>query len=84
MAELIPYSAGQSTLNGKSPAHFGIPIWRSRVMYVPQRPAIHPGTPMDLFNMAKKYVSQKDKYFDDPVSEIKVILYVCTKVLKID
>lgn len=37
-------------------------------MYVPQRPAIHPGTPMDLFNMAKKYASQKGKYFDDPVS----------------
>ncbi|KAG2233187.1 P-loop containing nucleoside triphosphate hydrolase protein [Thamnidium elegans] len=67
LAELIPYSAGQSTLNGKSPAHFGIPIWRSRVMYVPQRPSIHPGTPMDLFNMAKKYVSQKGKYFDDPI-----------------
>lgn len=39
-------------------------------MYVPQRPAIHPGTPMDLFNMAKKYASQKGKYFDDPVSSV--------------
>lgn len=41
-------------------------------MYVPQRPAIHPGTPMDLFNMAKKYASQKGKYFDDPVSLFKI------------
>ncbi|KAF1805557.1 P-loop containing nucleoside triphosphate hydrolase protein, partial [Mucor lusitanicus] len=68
LAELTPYTSGQSSLYGKSPSHFGIPTWRSRVMYVPQRPAIHPGTPMDLFNMAKKYASQKGKYFDDPVS----------------
>ncbi|CAO3617603.1 unnamed protein product [Mucor fragilis] len=67
LAELTPYTSGQSNLYGKSPSHFGIPTWRSRVMYVPQRPAIHPGTPMDLFNMAKKYASQKGKYFDDPI-----------------
>ncbi|KAL9558258.1 hypothetical protein MBANPS3_001001 [Mucor bainieri] len=67
LAELTPYTSGQSNLYGKSPSHFGIPTWRSRVMYVPQRAAIHPGTPMDLFNMAKKYASQKGKYFDDPI-----------------
>jgi hypothetical protein len=53
-------------------------------MYVPQRPAIHPGTPMDLFNMAKKYASQKGKYFDDPVikEEIACILYIYTNHCK--
>lgn len=43
-------------------------------MYVPQRPAIHPGSPLDLFNMAKKYTSQKGKYFDDPVS-LYILVY---------
>lgn len=38
-------------------------------MYVPQRPAVHPGTPMNLFNMAKSYTSQKGKYVGDPVSK---------------
>lgn len=71
LAELVPYTEGNITLNGKPPLVYGIPHWRSKVMYVPQRPAVHPGTPMDLFNMAKKYSSQKGKYFDDPVSKKK-------------
>lgn len=70
LAELVPYTEGEISLNGKSPLVFGIPNWRSKVMYVPQRPAVHPGTPMDLFNMAKKYSSQKGKCFDDPVSTL--------------
>lgn len=72
LAELIPYIAGTSHLCGQTPSQYGIPVWRSRVMYVPQRPAIHPGSPMDLFNMAKKYASQKGKYLDDPVSFVVV------------
>ncbi|KAG0734436.1 hypothetical protein G6F57_012942 [Rhizopus arrhizus] len=67
LAELVPYSEGRSSLYGHSPSHYGIPTWRSRVMYVPQRPAVHPGTPMDLFNMAKSYTSQKGKYVGDPI-----------------
>lgn len=30
-------------------------------MYIPQRPSAHPGNPMDLYNLVKKYSSQKDK-----------------------
>lgn len=44
-------------------------------MYVPQRPAVHPGTPMDLFNMAKNYASQKGKYIGDPVSNTTDKIY---------
>lgn len=36
-------------------------------MYVPQRPAVHPGTPLDLFRMVTKYASQKNKQFGNPV-----------------
>ncbi|KAL0091178.1 ATP-binding cassette transporter [Phycomyces blakesleeanus] len=67
LAELIPYTTGDSKLFGKTPDEYGIPQWRSHVMYVPQRPAIHPGTPLDFFEMIKKYSSQKGKTFGDPV-----------------
>lgn len=36
-------------------------------MYVPQRPSVHPGTPLDFFKMVKKYASQKHKHIDNPV-----------------
>ncbi|KAI8086305.1 P-loop containing nucleoside triphosphate hydrolase protein [Halteromyces radiatus] len=68
LAELVPYTEGESTLHGKKASDYGIPTWRSKVMYVPQRAAIHPGTPLDLFEMAKKFQSQKGKSFGDPVS----------------
>ncbi|KAI9299909.1 P-loop containing nucleoside triphosphate hydrolase protein, partial [Cunninghamella echinulata] len=66
LAELVPYESGDATLNNKSASEYGIPQWRSKVMYVPQRPAIHPGTPLDLFNMAKGFQAQKSKTFGDP------------------
>ncbi|SAM06074.1 hypothetical protein [Absidia glauca] len=66
LAELVPYESGTSTLHGKKASDYGIPSWRSKVMYVPQRAAIHPGSPMDLFEMAKKFQSQKGKSFGDP------------------
>ncbi|KAI9473656.1 MAG: P-loop containing nucleoside triphosphate hydrolase protein [Benjaminiella poitrasii] len=65
--ELIPYESGYSTLFDKDANDYTIPIWRSRVMYVPQRPSAHAGTPMDFFNMVEKYSSQKNKKIDDPV-----------------
>ncbi|KAG1320524.1 hypothetical protein G6F62_011291 [Rhizopus arrhizus] len=66
-AELVPYDNGYCTLHDKDANHYTIPIWRSRVMYVPQRPAIHPGTPLDFFNVVKNYASQKNKKIDDPI-----------------
>ncbi|KAI7870180.1 P-loop containing nucleoside triphosphate hydrolase protein [Spinellus fusiger] len=65
--DLIPYTSGTSMLLGKTPVDYGIPKWRSRVMYVPQRPAIHSGVPLELFEMVKKYTSQNGKTFGDPV-----------------
>ena len=70
IAELIPYKEGHSTLHDKSVKDYTVPIWRSRVMYVPQRAASHPGTPLDLFKMVSKFASQKDKEFGDPVKSI--------------
>ncbi|CDH51950.1 atp-binding cassette transporter [Lichtheimia corymbifera JMRC:FSU:9682] len=67
LAELVPYESGTIKLHNKTANDYGVPLWRSRVMYVPQRPAIHAGSPMDLFNMAKNFASQKEKKaFGDP------------------
>jgi ABC-type iron transport system FetAB ATPase subunit len=56
-------------LEGKTASDMGVPVWRSKVMYVPQRPSSHAGTPMDLFRQASKYASQiKKQNLGDPVS----------------
>ncbi|GAA5811572.1 hypothetical protein MFLAVUS_005011 [Mucor flavus] len=67
IAELIPYERGYSTLYDKDVKDYTVPVWRSRIMYVPQRPSVHPGTPLDFFKMVKKYASQKHKQIDNPV-----------------
>ncbi|CEG76012.1 hypothetical protein RMATCC62417_10973 [Rhizopus microsporus] len=67
IAELVPYDQGYCTLHGKDVNHYAVPIWRSRVMYVPQRPSVHPGTPLDFFKIVSNYASQKNKKIDDPV-----------------
>ena len=40
-------SDGECQLHGKTPAEWGVPRYRSRVMYVPQRPSFAPGTVAD-------------------------------------
>ncbi|KAG2182469.1 hypothetical protein INT43_007399 [Umbelopsis isabellina] len=68
LAELITHEAGTTMLDGKTSSEVGVPVWRSKVMYVPQRPSAHTGTPMDLFHQATKYASQsKKKNLGDPI-----------------
>ncbi|WVO23485.1 uncharacterized protein IAS62_004839 [Cryptococcus decagattii] len=50
-----PSGSGKSTLL-KS---MGIPNWRVKVQYVPQRPSILPGTPYDLLETVKKFSARK-------------------------
>ncbi len=40
-------SDGECRLHDKTPAEWGVPRYRSRVMYVPQRPSFAPGTVAD-------------------------------------
>ncbi|KAI8647455.1 P-loop containing nucleoside triphosphate hydrolase protein [Parasitella parasitica] len=86
IAELIPYEKGYCTLFDQDVNEYTVPVWRSRVMYVPQRPAVHPGTPLDFFNMVKKYASQKSKKLLDPVSHSPNIstLYIHTKLNQVE
>ncbi|KAI8974729.1 ATP-binding cassette transporter [Pilobolus umbonatus] len=67
ISELIPYTHGHSRLYDKEVSAYSVPVWRSRVMYVPQRPAILPGTPEDFFQLVKSYASHKKKTVDDPM-----------------
>lgn len=49
LAELLVYPSGSIELKGKNAASMGYPKWRSRVLYLPQRPALLPGTPGEFW-----------------------------------
>ncbi|OWT40727.1 ATP-binding cassette transporter [Cryptococcus neoformans AD2-60a] len=59
MAELNLYQSGTIELHGQSSQEMGIPNWRVKVQYVPQRPSILPGTPYDLLETVKKFSARK-------------------------
>ncbi|KAL1925053.1 uncharacterized protein VTP21DRAFT_4707 [Calcarisporiella thermophila] len=68
IAELIDHEDGQIYLDGKTCIDYGIPEWRSRITYVPQRPPSLPGSPRDFLERVRGYASQKHKSFEDPVA----------------
>ncbi|KAK4685183.1 UDP-glucose/iron transport system ATP-binding protein, partial [Tremellales sp. Uapishka_1] len=59
IAELDVYQKGEILLNGKKSSEYGIPKYRTLVQYVPQRPSLLPGTPLDLLTMIRSYASRK-------------------------
>ncbi|KAJ1652185.1 hypothetical protein IWQ61_007416 [Dispira simplex] len=68
IAQLTDCDSGTVLLQQHSPKEMGIPIWRSRVMYVPQYPAVFPGSPLDFFFKVKQFSAHTSKdYWDDPV-----------------
>ncbi|KAJ3046167.1 hypothetical protein HK097_000997 [Rhizophlyctis rosea] len=38
---------------------YGIPEWRSKILYVPQRPPVLPGTPQQFIDTMMKFAAQK-------------------------
>ncbi|CAG8532976.1 3330_t:CDS:2 [Ambispora gerdemannii] len=58
IAELTAFEEGSLYLNEKNPEQYGIPMWRTRVMYVLQRPAVN-GTPLDFVSQVRKYATQQ-------------------------
>ena len=82
VAQLIPLDEGKPFLLHKTPESWGFPTWRSKVLYVPQRPrtplisaralieiAINSGTPLEFFKQARDFGSRKGRvHADDPVS----------------
>ncbi|KAH6579421.1 hypothetical protein BASA60_003271 [Batrachochytrium salamandrivorans] len=59
LAELTPYDSGTIHLNTKGSGDYGVPEWRSRVIYVPQRPPVLDGTPRDFVDTISKFQAQK-------------------------
>lgn len=49
IAELLVYTEGEIKLSGKLAREIGVLNWRAQVLYLPQRPALLPGTPADFF-----------------------------------
>ncbi|KAI9597826.1 P-loop containing nucleoside triphosphate hydrolase protein, partial [Syncephalis fuscata] len=43
------------------PDDFGIPVWRTHVAYVPQRPATLPGTPLDFYKRVCTFAAQRQR-----------------------
>ncbi|KAJ3070586.1 hypothetical protein HDU98_006369 [Podochytrium sp. JEL0797] len=57
LAQLIPYESGTVSLDAQTPVQMGIPKWRTKVMYVPQRSAIMEGTPLDFFEVVHSFAA---------------------------
>ncbi|KZT11314.1 P-loop containing nucleoside triphosphate hydrolase protein [Laetiporus sulphureus 93-53] len=48
---------GEILYRGKTPKSYGIPVYRTRVLYVPQRASLLPGTPRDFMAAISKFGS---------------------------
>nr|CAG8454971.1 5147_t:CDS:2 [Entrophospora candida] len=63
LSQLIVYDDGHVFIDDN------IPIWRTRVLYVPQRPPIIPGTPLDYLKKIRSFKAQQKivHLHNDPV-----------------
>ncbi|GHJ87969.1 hypothetical protein NliqN6_4371 [Naganishia liquefaciens] len=58
IAELVLYQEGEIRLHGKKASEYGVPNYRTKVLYVPQRPSLLPGTPQDFLTTILSYSSR--------------------------
>jgi len=58
IAHLELYS-GQVLFKGKPPTHYGVPTYRTKVLYIPQRPSLLPLTPRDFVFSVMSFSAQK-------------------------
>ncbi|ORY22624.1 P-loop containing nucleoside triphosphate hydrolase protein [Naematelia encephala] len=59
IAELNVYQSGEILLHDKKTTSYGIPTYRTLVQYIPQRPSLLPGTPLDLLETIRSFSSRK-------------------------
>ncbi|KAI0797657.1 P-loop containing nucleoside triphosphate hydrolase protein [Abortiporus biennis] len=52
---------GEIAFRGRTPKSYGIPLFRTHVLYVPQRPSLLPGTPRDFLNTVVKFKAHSEK-----------------------
>ncbi|KAL4067654.1 P-loop containing nucleoside triphosphate hydrolase protein [Scleroderma yunnanense] len=53
--------AGQVLYRGQTPKYYGVPLYRTKVFYVPQRPSLLPGTPRDFLATVTSFKSRKSR-----------------------
>ncbi|KAF8312017.1 ATP-binding cassette transporter [Clavulina sp. PMI_390] len=70
LAHLNQYS-GEIEFRGKKTQTLGIPQYRTKVLYVPQRPALLPGTPRDFLKTVYSFRSRQSGS-SDVISDIDV------------
>jgi len=58
IAHLDLYS-GHVLFKGKLPTHYGIPAYRTKVLYIPQRPSLLPLTPRDFVFAIMSFAARK-------------------------
>ncbi|EJU04204.1 ATP-binding cassette transporter [Dacryopinax primogenitus] len=58
LSHLNVYS-GRISLFGKTPKQYGVPSYRTKVCYVPQRPSMLPGTPMGFLKTVHTFKSRQ-------------------------
>ncbi|KAL8283259.1 hypothetical protein RQP46_006037 [Phenoliferia psychrophenolica] len=61
LAHLLVYPTGTLRLSGQTPLELGVPLWRSKVLYLPQRPALLPGTPSEFWDTLRAFKSRKGR-----------------------
>ncbi|KAI8922106.1 P-loop containing nucleoside triphosphate hydrolase protein, partial [Powellomyces hirtus] len=61
LANLVPYDSGEVHLGGKNAKQIGMSTWRARLLYVPQRPPVVPGTPRAFIAKLDQLTAQKRK-----------------------
>ena len=66
LAQLDPTEGAEFRLRGQTPAFLGFPVWRSRVLWVPQRAPILSGTPQAHAQTVADFASQRARDVDDP------------------
>jgi len=69
LAHLLRYPSGRVYLHGKTPEQISIPVYRSKVLYLAQRPALLPGTPREFFQEVSNFGSRKGRKHElgDPI-----------------
>ncbi|KAI8924375.1 P-loop containing nucleoside triphosphate hydrolase protein [Entophlyctis helioformis] len=72
LAQLVPFDVGTVCLNGHDASHFGVPEWRSRVLYVPQRPPVLSGTPSQFIETLSAFRAQQRHAAADLTDPIKI------------
>lgn len=55
------YQGGRIALHGKTAQEYGYPYYRTLVQYIPQRPSILAGTPLDFLKTCQGYSSRQKR-----------------------